>query len=192
MPLSIALLLLLSVVASLGYLIWRGQNLRAQRDRFFVDRQLVERAGCPAEVGEPFVYKNLSNLICYDGPLSSTRPLKMVFIIGSRQREGAVGPGQKVITDHYIAAYLPKSSISLDDTWLQSWAKKVAERADGWAKHSGQPVPQRDHGLMGPPESLPIRAVRTSDGGVLLAWHCLHLRDRFEKRLSELEQTLPR
>jgi len=192
MPLSIALLLLLSVVAAIGYLFWRGQNLRAQRDQFFVDRKLVQRAACPAEVGQPFVYKDLNQLLCYDGPLSPDRPLPFVMILGSRQREGAVGPGQKMIVDHYIGAYLPAASVKLDDAWLQGWARRVAERADGWAKQSGLPVPQRDHGLMGPPESLPIRAVRTSDGGVLVAWHCLHLRDRFEKRLSELEQTLPR
>ena len=192
MPLSIALLLLLSVVASLGYLIWRGQNLRAQRDRFFVDRKLVQRASCPSEVGQPFVYKDLKQLLCYDGPLSPEKPLPFVFLLGSRQREGAVGPGQKMIVDHNIGVYLPSSSLKLDDAWLQSWARRVAERGDGWAKQSGQPVSQRDHGLMGPPDSLPIRAVRTTDGGVLIAWHCLHLRDRFEKRLVELIETLPR
>lgn len=192
MPLPIALLLLLSVVGSLVYLVWRGQNLRAQRDQFFVDRKLVQRPDCPPEIDKPFVYKDLANLLCYDGPLSPTRPLPFVLVLGSRQREGAVGPGQKVITDHYIGAYLPKSSLPLDDAWLTSWARRVAERADGWAKQSGQPVAQRDHGLMGPPESLPIRAVRTPDGGVFIAWHCLHLRDRFEKRLAELVESLPR
>lgn len=192
MPLLLSLFLLLAVVASLGYLIWRGQNLRAQRDRFFVDRKLVERPACPAELGQPFVYKDLTNLLCYDGPLSPERPLPFVFVLGSRQREGAVGPGQKVITDHYVGAYLPKSVLPLDEAWLTSWARRVAERADGWAKQSGQPVAQRDHGLMGPPESMPIRAVRTSDGGVFIAWHCLHLRDRFEKRIAELIETLPR
>lgn len=192
MPLSIALLLLLAVMAALVFLILRGQNLRAQRDRFFAERKLVQRAACPPEVGQPFVYKDLSNLVCYDGPLAADRPLPFVFILGSRQREGAVGPGQKMITDHYIGAYLPSASLRLDDAWLQGWARRVAERADGWAKQSGQPVAPRDHGLMGPPESMPIRAVRTSDGGVLIAWHCLHLRDRFEGRLAELLETLPR
>lgn len=182
----------LLILALLGLLFWYFGNLRTQRDRFFVDRKLVQRTGCPSEVGQPFVYKDLNQLLCYDGPLSPEKPLPFVFILGSRQREGAVGPGQKMIVDRYIGAYLPASVLKLDDAWLQGWARRVAERADGWAKETGLPVPQRDHGLMGPPESLPIRAVRTTDGGVLIAWHCLHLRDRFEKRLAELIETLPR
>lgn len=192
MPLFAALLLLLAVLAAVSFLFWRGQNLRAERDRFFADRGLTQRADCPAEVGHPFVYEDLSTRICYEGTLSKELPLRFVFILGSRQREGAVGPGQKAITDHYVGAYLPGSSIKLEDAWLTEWQKRVAERGDGWAKRTGLPVSPRDHGLLGPPESMPIRAVRTSDGGVLIAWHCLHLRDRFEKRLAELRETLPR
>lgn len=192
MPLSVALLLLLAVLGAVAILFWRSQNLRAERDRFFADRGLTQRADCPAEVGHPFVYEDLRTRLCYDGALSKERPLRYVFLLGSRQREGAVGPGQKVITDYYVGAYLPASSIKLDDAWLHAWQQRVAERGDDWAKRTGLPLSPRDHGLLGPAESLPIRAVRTSDGGVLIAWHCLHLRDRFEKRLAELGETLPR
>ena len=96
MPLSIALLFdLLSVVASLGYLIWRGQNLRPSA---IASLSIVSSSSGPAvrlRSASRLSYKTSSNLICYDGPLSSTRPLKMVFIVGSRQREGAVGPGRR-------------------------------------------------------------------------------------------------
>lgn len=192
MPLYVALLLLVAVIGSIVFLFRRTSNLHAQRDRFFAERSLVERSDCPAEVGHPFVYDDLRTRICYDGPLSPQRPLRFTLILGTRQREGAVGPGYKAVTDHYVGAYLPSASLKLDDAWLKDWQKRVVERGDGWAKQTGLPVPERSHGLMGPPESMPIRAVRTRDGGVLIAWHCMHLRDRFEKRLAELIETLPR
>lgn len=43
---------------------------------------------------------------------------------------------------------------------------------------------------MGPPEALPIRAVRTAEGGVLLAWNGLHLRHIIEQRMDETLQSL--
>jgi hypothetical protein len=192
MPLYISLLLLLAVVGSIVFLFMRTAKLHDARDRFFAERNLKQRPDCPKELGQPFVYDDLRTLICYDGPLAPERPLRFVFVLGTRQREGAVGPGHKMVIDNYVGAYLPAASLKLDDAWLKKWKERVAERGDGWAKETGLAVPPKSHGLMGPPESLPIRAVRTPDGGVLLAWHCLHLRDRFEKRLAELIETLPR
>lgn len=190
MPLGIALLLLLAVVGTLGYLFWRRGQLGVEFQRFLEKRALRSLPACPPAVERPFVYERLLDCTAYEGRLSG-EPL--VLILGSRQREGAIGPGQKVVVDRYVGAYLPgprKSALS--DEWLLAWQRKVAERGDGWAKHSGQAATQREHGLLGPPESLPIRAVRTSDGGALIAWQCLHLGDRIEQRLAELEQSLPR
>ena len=193
MPLFLALLLLLAVVGSLVYLIRRTQNLDAAFDRFMQERKLSILPSCPAEVSLPFVYPDLRTCLAYQGPLSpgvAGSPI-WVLILGSRQREGAIGGGNKIIVDRYVGIYLPSRSLTLDHAWLLDWQKKVAERGDGWAKQTGLNVTEREHGLLGPPESMPIRAVRTKDGGVLVAWHCLHLADRLEKRLTELAQTLP-
>lgn len=192
MPLSVALIGAVAIIGLIVFLAVRSNRLFAERDKFFAERSLVERSDCPAELGHPFVYDDLRSRICYDGPLSPQRPLRFTFVLGTRQREGAAGPGYKSVIDQYVGAYLPSASLKLDDAWLTAWQKKVAERGDGWAKQTGLPVSERGHGLMGPPESMPIRAVRTRDGGVFIAWHCMHLRDRFEKRLAELLETLPR
>lgn len=192
MPLYVSLLLFAAIIGSIVFLFMRSSKLHDARDRFFNDRKLVQRPDCPKDLGQPFVYDDLRTLNCYDGPLAPERPLRFTFVLGTRQREGAAGPGYKLVIDNYVGAYLPAASLKLDDAWLKEWQKKVAERGDGWAKQTGLPINQRGHGLMGPPESMPIRAVRTSDGGVFVAWHCMHLRDRFEKRLAELLETLPR
>ncbi len=193
MPLLLALLLLLAVVGSLVYLIRRTQNLDAAFDHFMQERKLSILPSCPAEVGPPFVYPDLRTCLAYQGPLSpgDVSSPTWVLILGSRQREGAIGGGNKIVVDRYVGIYLPSRSMTLDDAWLLAWQKKVAERGDGWAKQTGLPVTAREHGLLGPPESMPIRAVRTQDGGVLVAWHCLHLANRLEQRLAELTQTLP-
>lgn len=193
MPLFVALLLLFAVVGSLVYLIRRTQRLDADFDRFMQQRKFSALASCPAQVEHPFVYPELRTCVAYEGPLSpgnATSP-SWVLILGSRQREGAIGNGNKIIVDRYVGVYVPSRSLTLDDAWLLGWQKKVAERGDGWAKQTGLPVTEREHGLLGPAESMPIRAVRTKEGGVLIAWHCLHLADRLEKRLTELTQTLP-
>ncbi len=193
MPLLVALLLLFAVMGSLVYLIRRTQRLDADFDRFMQQRKFSALASCPVDVEHPFVYSNLRTCEAYQGPLSpgvAGSPI-WVLILGSRQREGAIGGGNKIIVDRYVGIYLPSRSLTLDHAWLLDWQKKVAERGDGWAKQTGLHVTEREHGLLGPPESMPIRAVRTKDGGVLVAWHCLHLADRLEKRLTELAQTLP-
>ncbi len=43
---------------------------------------------------------------------------------------------------------------------------------------------------MGPPETLPIRATRVEDGGVVLAWSGLHLRKTIEARIADIRATL--
>lgn len=193
MPLFVALLLLLAVVGSLVYLIRRTQSLDAAFDRFMQQRKFSALPSCPSEVEHPFVYPSLRTCEAYQGPLlpGVVGSPTWVLILGSRQREGAIGGGNKIIVDRYVGIYLPSRSMTLDDAWLMGWQKKVAERGDGWAKQTGLPVTAREHGLLGPPESMPIRAARTKDGGVLIAWHCLHLADRLEQRLAELTQTLP-
>lgn len=192
MPLPVALLLLLAVFGTIVFLFVRSHRLRVDRERFLEERGLHLRSHCPKEVTHPFVYEDLLACSCYEGPLDPQRPLRFVLILGSRQSQGSAGPGQPPVIDFYIGAYLPSASIKLDDAWLNLWQQRVAERGDGWAQRTGLPVPSRDHGLLGPKESLPIRAVRTQEGGVLIAWQGLHLRDRLEKRLAELVDTLPR
>ena len=43
---------------------------------------------------------------------------------------------------------------------------------------------------MGPPQTLPIRAARAEDGGVVLAWSGLHLRKVIEARMDDVLATL--
>jgi|GEM_PF-1370825 len=194
MPLFIALFLFFAVVGSLFFLFQRTRKLDAAFDQFIQQYQLSALIQCPTEVLHPFVYSDLRSCVAYEAPLfpDEKKGPTWILILGSRQREGAIGGGNKIIVDRYVGIYIPSRSIILDDTWLLAWQKKVAERGDGWSKQTGLPFSAREHGWFGPPESMPIRAIRTQEGGILIAWHCLHLAEQLTRRRAEFIKTLPK
>lgn len=193
MPIVVALFLLVGIASVVGYLFVRSVKLSEAFQAFVRERKLVFSQTCPKELGHPFVYEDLSLCVAYKGHFdpNDSNSQTYYFILGTRQREGAIGHGSKVIFDRYLGIYLPKASLSVPDSWLRNWQEQIAQRGDGWAKHTGLPYTPKDVPLLGWPESMPIVATRTQDQGVFVGWHCLHTVDRMTQRFEEWKKTLP-
>lgn len=176
---TVAILLLVVILGAIIFLFWRQNKIFNDLGDFYKKNNLVLRQSSPVE--NPFVYSD-ANLICNDGMLKPGVPYTL--ILGTR----LVTDGQGTSGYRYIGVHLP-SQVQVSDEWLNTWKQKVAERGDNWAQHSGVEAAQKNWGVMGPPEHLPIRAVRINNG-VFIGWTGLHLRKTIEARLSELTTSL--
>jgi hypothetical protein len=152
----------------------RGANeLRAHLGEHF-----RPRPDCP--VPDPFVETNVA-IDCYDGALASGRPIALVL---------GAEPGSRAVVWSYIGVYLAPGA-DVGDAWLAPWQARVRARGDWWGRRAGGPA--TTHILVGPPETEPVRAERTAEGGVLLAWRLqtLPTRAKLEERLGEIGASLP-
>jgi hypothetical protein len=157
----------------------RGQRIAARLHAFLAER-FRARPDCP--LADPFVEPGVSVWDCYDGHVDATHPVTL--IVGSE-------PGSRIEVANYVAFYLPPS-VAPGEAWLLAWKQRVAGRGDFWAVRSGAPnVRTRRHLFVGPPETLPIRADRTDDGGAIVAWKLTTLatREKLEARLRELGES---
>lgn len=139
------------------------------------------RWGCP--VVNPFIYEKLDALHCYDGKLKENIPVTLIF------GRYLTGKGRDTVINSMMGVYFPPNS-NLSDGWLLEWKMQVARRGDDWAAHSGVAGMKSGWGAFGPPESLPVRAVRMQDGAVVLAWYCLPLRRNVEDKLNAVIRSL--
>lgn len=176
---TIGLSALILIAGLIGFLFWRQRKIFDDIGQFYKDNNLFYRETSPVE--HPFIYTDIRP-ICSQGHLLPDMPF--TFILGSRSE----GAGQTRILHTYIGVFIPDHP-KLSDIWLSSWQKKVAERGDNWAKHSGMEPIEKNWGLMGAPEDLPIVAMRINNG-ILISWIGLHIRKTFETRLDELKATL--
>lgn len=179
MSLTVAMLLLVVIVGLIVFLFWRQNRIFNELGNFYKENKLIFRPISPVE--HPFVYTDVK-LTCNDGMLKPDTPYTL--ILGSR----LVADGQGTSGYHYIGVYLPPQ-VQVSDEWLNVWKQKVAERGDNWAQHSGVEATQKNWGVMGPPEHLPIRAIQINNG-IFIGWTGLHLRKTIETRLSELITSL--
>jgi hypothetical protein len=171
---------LVAIAGFIGFLFYRRKKLMDDLQNFYKEGNYTNRAGTP--VPHPFVHE-MSYIVNSDGSLKPGVPYTLML---GTQFSGA---GQSRRQDDYIGFYFPPQ-VQLSDAWLNAWQDKVAERGDGWAKHSNREPLKKSWGLMGPPQTLPIRAARMEDGGVVLAWSGLHLRKVIEARIADVLATL--
>ena len=176
---TVAVLLLVAILGVIIILFWRQNKVFNDLGDFYKKNNFVFRQSSPVE--NPFVYTDVT-LTCNDGMLKSGVPYTL--ILGTR----LVTDGQGTSGHRYIGVYLPHQ-VQVSDERLNTWKQKVAERGDNWAQHSGVQAAKKDWGVMGPPEHLPIRAVRVNNG-VFIGWSGLHLRKTIEARLSEIIASL--
>lgn len=176
---TVAILLLVVILGVIIFLFWRQNKLFNDLGEFYKENKLVFRQSSPVE--NPFVYTD-ATLTCNDGMLKPGVPYTL--ILGTR----LVTDGQGTSGYRYIGVYLPPQ-VQVSEEWLNTWKQKVAERGDNWAQHSGVEAAKKSWGVMGPPEYLPIRAVRVNNG-VFIGWSGLHLRKTIEARLSEIIASL--
>lgn len=156
------------------------QEIR-ELQRFLHKRGFSFRWGCP--VINPFIYERLDSLYCYDGKLTESIPATLIF------GKYSTGTGRNTVVNSMMGVYFPPNS-NLSDGWLLEWKMQVARRGDEWAAHSGVAGMKSEWGMFGPPESLPVRAVRMPDGAIVLAWYCLPLRRNVEDKLNSLTKSL--
>lgn len=171
---------LILIAGFIGFLFYRRQKLTDELQDFYNAGNYVSREQVP--VANPFVYTDLSFITSSDGKLKADLPYSL--ILGTR----LTGGGQNMIRHDYIGFYFPPHD-AMTDEWLNKWKQKVAERGDNWAEHSGVEKTEKNWGLMGAPEHLPIRATRINNG-VLLAWTGLHLRKTIEARIKDIVESL--
>lgn len=176
---TIALFIFAVIIGSIVYLFWRQNKMSNDLGKFYRENNLIFRETSPLE--DPFIFKDV-RLVCNDGMLKPETPYTL--ILGTR----IVTDGQGTSAYRYIGVFLPPQ-VQVSDEWLANWQQKVVERGDAWAKYSGVEPAQKNWGLMGAPEHLPIRAARLN-GGVFIGWSGLHSRKNIENRLSELRSTL--
>ncbi|MCS6884196.1 MAG: hypothetical protein RMM17_11885 [Acidobacteriota bacterium] len=134
------------------------------------------RWGCP--VVNPFLYERLDKLCCYDGKLAD---VQATLILGRY----STGKGRDLVVNSMMGLYFPPEA-DLSDGWLLEWKMQVARRGDDWAAYSGVDRLKVEWGALGPPESLPVRAVRLPNGGVILAWYCLPLKRNVEEKVNSV------
>ena len=128
---------------------------------------------------DPFVEHNVA-IDCLDGRLPSGRAIAL--ILGAE-------PGSRAVVWSYIGIYLPVGK-DVDDPWLAPWQARVRARGDWWGRRAGGAA--TTHILVGPGQDEPVRAERTADGGVILAWRLQTLSSRptLEARLAEVGASL--
>lgn len=148
---------------------------------YLKERGFAFRWGSP--VVNPFLYEKLDALHCYDGKLKEDVPVTLIF------GRYSTGRGRQTIINSMMGIYFPPNS-SLSDGWLLEWKMQVARRGDEWAAHSGVAGMKSGWGMFGPPESLPVRAVRMPDGAIVLAWYCLPLRRNVDDKLTAVIKSL--
>jgi hypothetical protein len=166
----------LGVCALAAVLALRGAR-GANELRAYLAASFRARPDCP--VPEPFVETNVA-IDCFDGRLGSGRAIALV--LGSE-------PGSRAVVWSYIGVYLVAGA-DVGDAWLAPWQARVRARGDWWGRRAGGPA--TTHILVGPPDTEPVRADRTADGGVFIAWRLVTLptRARIEARLHEIEESL--
>lgn len=171
---------LIAIAGLIGFLFYRRKKLTNELQEFYTKGNYVQRERLP--INHPFIYEDLSFTTSLDGKIKPEIPYTL--ILGTR----FTGGGQNMIRHDYIGFYFPPHD-SLTDEWLKKWKDKVAERGDNWAEHSGIEKIDKNWGIMGTPEHLPIRATRINNG-VLLAWSGLHLRHVIEARIKDVLDSL--
>jgi hypothetical protein len=177
---SIGCIGLIAIAGFIGYLFYRRKKISDDLKDFYKQGNYIRREQVPVEY--PFVDKGLAFVICSDGFLKEGMPYTLM--LGTKFS----GAGKTSRQDDYIGFYIPAHP-QLTDEWLNGWKQKVVERGDGWAKHSGVQQIKKSWGLWGPPNKLPIRAVRINDG-IVIAWIGLHLRKQIEERINDVLTSL--
>lgn len=171
---------LILIVVFIGYLFYRRKKLINELKTFYQEGNYIQREQLP--IPNPFIYDDMTFITSLDGKLKPDMPYTL--ILGTR----VTGGGKNMLQNDYIGFYFPPHD-SMTDEWLNQWKEKVTERGDNWAEHSGVEKIDKNWGIMGAPEYLPIRAVRINNG-ILLAWNGLHLRHTIESRIQDVLETL--
>lgn len=171
---------LILIAGFIGFLFYRRKKLINELKEFYREGNYIKRESLP--ITNPFIYDDMTFITWLDGNLKSDMPYTL--ILGTR----VTGGGKNMIQYDYIGFYFPPHA-SLTDEWLGQWKEKVAERGDNWAEHSGIEKIDKNWGLLGAPEELPIRAVRVNNA-VLLAWTGLHLRKTIEARMQDVLESI--
>jgi len=178
---AVSIVLFALIIASVTFLYLRDrQMIDGLRD--FLKRGKY-RLRVEPPIKTPFIYDNLYKITSYEGYLRPDLPYTL--ILGIR----ATGKGQERLLYHYVGFYFPKQ-VELSETWLQGWRAKVAERGDNWAAKNGIEPTEKTWGSKGAPDQLPIRAERIENGGVILAWNCLHTSAAIEERIQDFLASL--
>lgn len=167
------------IIGFIVFLFYRRKKLINELKEFYREGNYIQRQSLP--ITNPFIYDDMTFITSLDGKLKLDMPYTL--ILGTR----VTGGGKNMIQYDYIGFYFPPQ-VQLSDEWLDKWKEKVAERGDNWAEHSGIEKTDKNWGLLGVPEELPIRAVRINTG-VLLAWTGLHLRKTIEARMQDVLQS---
>ncbi|NWF63858.1 MAG: hypothetical protein HXY38_06075 [Chloroflexi bacterium] len=176
----IAILMLAVILGAIIFLFWRQNRIFNELGNFYKENNLIFQPASPVE--HPFMYPDVK-LVCSAGMLRPNIPYTL--ILGTR----LVTDGQGTSSYRYIGVYLPPQA-QVNDEWLSAWQQKVAERSDQWAQYSGVTAAEKNWGVMGAPEHLPVRAVRVNSG-VFIGWSGIHTRKTIEARLNELKTSLP-
>src|SRR5690606_32225049 len=178
---EIGLFALIVIVILVISLLYRRKQLINELRSFYQEGNYVKRDRLP--ITNPFVHDDMTFITSLDGHLREDLPYTL--ILGTRVTSG----GKNMSQNDYIGFFIPHHE-ALTDKWLAGWKEKVAERGDEhWAKHSSVKAVEKNWGIMGPPEELPIRAVKVDDG-ILLAWNGLHLRHTIEARIKDVLESL--
>ncbi|GAB4543360.1 MAG: hypothetical protein Fur002_15240 [Anaerolineales bacterium] len=179
--LDLSIVLSALIIASVVYLYLRDRQMVSGLKDFLKDGKYKLRVEPPIKA--PFIYEKLYKITSYDGYLKAQMPYTL--ILGIR----ATGEGKDRLLYHYIGFYFPQQS-ALSDEWLAGWQRKVAERGDKWAEKSGMEKVEKNWGVKGAPDHLPIRAARLENGGVILAWNGLHNKEHLEARIQDALSSL--
>lgn len=180
MSAEIACLGLAVIFGIIVFLFYRRKKLTDALQAFYQEGNYVQRQNLP--ISNPFIYEDMAFTAALDGKIRNDIPYTL--ILGTRFS----GAGETRIRHDYIGFYFPPHE-SMTDEWLNQWKQKVAERGDNWAQYSGIEKTEKNWGIMGAPERLPIRAVRINNG-ILLAWNGLHLRHTIEARIQDVLDSL--
>ncbi len=171
--------LLVVVLAALPVILAvRGRQIAHEMAALLAER-FVARPDCP--IPDAFVEPDVM-IDCYDGHFADGK--KLTLILGSE-------PGSRAIVFNYIGIYVPPAPVAPPEAWLDRWRAQVRSRGDWWARRLDPDAPGR-HLFIRPADNLPVRADRTEDGGVILAWEqqTLPARAKVEARLAEVEASL--
>jgi hypothetical protein len=177
---ALAVLAVLAAVATLATTTLVRARAQSLGFRALLREGFTARPDCP--IPDPFVEPAVAVVDCYDGRLGNGRAVTL--IVGTER-------GSRAEVASYLGFYLPPAA-DLGDAWLSTWKRRVADRGDWWARRTGLPDSTRRHWFFGPAETVPVRADRTGDGGVILAWRLVTLpsRDKVERRMREIAASL--
>jgi len=161
-----------------SYMVLRSHRERGTLLRY-LRAELTPRNDCP--IPDPFIEPSAEVIECWNGTYPAGQ--RFVVMFGAE-------PGSRAQVANYIGIFLPAGP-ALTDDWLRGWKERVAARGDWWAKRSGLPAANVTHVLVGPPESVPVRADRV-DEGVILAWRLVTFptADKLKTRIDEVARSL--